>query len=70
MLCVEAWFELSADRALGYGVQGDIPTRAIRGWCRDEGLDKESARLLRGVIRFLDGERAARIASKQRLEDS
>lgn len=68
MLVVEAWFDCSADRALGFGAVGDIPTLAIRAWAKDEGWDRETRRFLVRVIRCVDAWRSEREASKRRLD--
>lgn len=43
---------------------GLIPRHAVRDWCLDEGIDQQLTQLMFDVIRFLDGERAERIASE------
>lgn len=71
MLLIEVWFELGADRQLGYGMRGDIPTLAIRAWAASEGedgLDRDATRFLIRVIRYVDGWRNEREASKSALE--
>lgn len=68
MFVIDCWFDCGGDRALGFGAIGDIPSRAIRSWGKDEGLDKEARRFLVRVIRYVDAWRQEREASKRALE--
>jgi hypothetical protein len=73
MLVLDCWFTCSADRALGFGAVGDIPTLAIRAWAAAEaegGLDREATKLLVSTIRYVDNWRAQREADKRRLEEA
>lgn len=75
MLVVDCWFTCSADRSLGFGAIGDIPTQAVRAWAKgegddgDEGLDKEATRFLIKVIRHVDTWRGQREAEKRRTDN-
>lgn len=61
--CVNAWHDLGTCRAIGMAV-GPIPVTAVYAWCEVEGFDLESTRIVKTVIRHVDGERSAREASK------
>lgn len=60
--------ELEGDRALGFGVVGFLPYRALRAWARDEGLDRELFVMLKAVIQRLDSDRVERDAARRALE--
>lgn len=66
---IDAWNDLSSERALGFGGLGDVPLRAITHWADLHGLDHEATMLLIAVIRRLDSQRNEREASERLLKD-
>ncbi len=59
-VCVNAWYELDADRKIGMAGAGAIPFTALVTWAEVNRLDRENFDVLRHVIRYLDNERTIR----------
>jgi hypothetical protein len=73
LIVIGAWKVLDADRPYALRpmavpkappiyvpFRGEIPSRAVAQYARDEGMSTEAARLLIEVIAYLDADRAAR----------
>lgn len=79
-LCLEAWNDLSTERAftIASGISGQthwtrvqygsIPWSKVRLWCKDQGLDRDNRQLVWSVIQQLEASRMEREASQRRLD--
>jgi hypothetical protein len=63
VFAIDAYHDVSTCRPVGFGV-APIPTTAIRGWCRQHGLDHDATEFLTGAIRYVDGRVREKYAEK------
>ena len=67
-ICARAYRDLSTCCSIGME-RGPIPWTAMVAWTAHHDLDRDASRIVLDVIRFIEGLRAEKEASKRALEN-